>query len=39
MKSSQQGVRMIQEADLMEHLREWDSKRLGLGLLRPMRGV
>lgn len=25
-KSSKQGVRMIDEADLMEHIREWDSK-------------
>ena len=25
-KNSQQGVRMIDEADLMEHIREWDSK-------------
>lgn len=25
-KSSKQGVRMIDQADLMEHLREWDGK-------------
>ena len=28
-KNSQQGARMIDEADLMEHLREWDGNWLG----------
>ena len=32
-KNSQQGARMIDEADLMEHLREWDGNWLGTHVL------
>ena len=32
-KNSQQGARMIDEADLMEHLREWDGNWLGTNVL------
>ena len=32
-KNSQQGACMIDEADLMEHLREWDGNWLGTNVL------